>query len=496
MKPQRAIISTWNKDKIVDLASVFQKLGIQILATAGTAKYLKEHRIRVLEVSEFTQSEEILGGRVKTLHPKILGGILTQRVENNILPIDIVVVNLYPFEEGLRRNLSLKEMIELIDIGGVTLLRSAAKNYEYVTAVPHEKYYSVICEELLKTGEIPPTMREFLAAKAFEIVAHYESVIAEYFSQKFLSLENRDYYCRSYRKDYSLRYGENPHQKGFYCHDPFSKFKFTLLQGKELSYNNLLDLDTAISLVQEFSAATCAIIKHGTPCGVASAFEPQTAYENALKSDEQSAFGGIVGFNCTVDKEIAQQMIKIFLEVIAAPNFDSEAQEILRKKKNLRLVKYDGFFNNIEIRSALGGILVQERDMIPDDTKQWKVVSERQPTAAQLEELAFAFKVCKYVKSNGIVISKNKTTIGIGGGQTSRVEAVKIALKKAQNRIENAVLASDGFFPFRDSIDLAAEYGIKAIAEPGGSINDQEVISAANEHNISLVFTNVRHFRH
>ncbi|MEO0082792.1 MAG: bifunctional phosphoribosylaminoimidazolecarboxamide formyltransferase/IMP cyclohydrolase [candidate division WOR-3 bacterium] len=496
MKIQRAIISVYNKEGIIDLAKVLSLHQIEIIATSKTAELLRNANIPVIEVSEFTGAEEILGGRVKTLHPKIAAGILSYRRDKDILPIDIVICNLYPFEKSLKENLTHDSMIELIDIGGITLLRAGAKNYEFVTVVPDKKFYPMIISEIQEKKEISLATRQLLALKTLEIVAHYDAIIKEYFFNYFKSVNFEEYYTKSYIKSLPLRYGENPHQKAFYYQDPFTNFSMKQIQGKELSYNNLLDLDAVISIVSDFSEITCAIVKHNTPCGVASANNPADAYLKALASDPKSAFGGIVAFNCLVDETTAKEMTKIFLEVIAAPAFSNESLAILKSKKNLRVIQFHGELTKKQFRNCLGGILLQERDELKADINSWKVVSNRTPNQDELNELAFAWKVVKFVKSNAIVISKDKATIGIGGGQTSRVDAVEIALKKAQGKLTGAVMASDGFFPFRDSIDLAAKNGIKVIIEPGGSINDNEVINAANENDICLVFTGIRHFRH
>ncbi|MCX7784707.1 MAG: bifunctional phosphoribosylaminoimidazolecarboxamide formyltransferase/IMP cyclohydrolase [candidate division WOR-3 bacterium] len=501
MKLQRAIISVWDKEGIVDLAQVLLELNIEILATGKTAELLKQAKIKVIEVSDYTGSPEILEGRVKTLHPKIAGGILSYRKDKDvdttgIEPIDIVVCNLYPFEESLKKNLALNQMIEMIDIGGVTLLRAGAKNFEYVTVIPDKKFYPMIINELKEKNCISFETRQLLALKTFEIVAHYDSLIQEYFYHQLQSVNFAEYYTKTYIKSLPLRYGENPHQKAFYYQDPFSNFQIKQIQGKELSYNNLLDLDAVISIVQDFPKITCAIVKHNSPCGVATRDNPQDAYLKALESDNKSAFGGIVGFNCEVDGDTAKEMTKIFLEVITAPSFTNQALTMLKTKKNLRVVEYSGEMSPMLIRNCLGGILLQEKDIIKEDVKNWQVVSQRQPAPQEIADLEFAWKVVKFVKSNAIVLAKDKATIGIGAGQTSRIDAVEIAIKKAQGKLTGAVMASDGFFPFRDSIDLAGHNKIKAIIEPGGSINDKEVIEAANEHNITLLFTGTRHFRH
>jgi len=496
MKPKRAIISVWDKEGIIELAKVFTALNIEIISTSKTAEVIRNQGIPVVEVSKFTGTEEILGGRVKTLHPKIAGGILSHRKEKEIEPIDIVVCNLYPFEESIKKNLTLEQMVEMIDIGGVTLLRAGAKNYEHVAVIPDKKFYPTIIKELKEKQEISIETRQLLALKSFEIVAHYDSVIQEYFYNQFQAVNYAEYYTKTYLKSLPLRYGENPHQKAFYYQDPFSNFQLKQIQGKELSYNNLLDIDSVISIINDFSDLTCAIVKHNSPCGVAISDNPKSAYEKALSSDSKSAFGGIVGFNCTVDEETVREMVKIFLEVIAAPSFTTEALVVLKSKKNLRVVEYSGEMTRMLVRNCLGGILMQDKDTITEDVRNWKVMSNHKPSAEELSELEFAWKIAKFVKSNSIVLTKDKATIGIGGGQTSRVDSAEIAIKKAQGKLQGSVMASDGFFPFRDSIDLAAQNGIKAIVEPGGSIGDKEVIEAANEHDIALLFTEVRHFRH
>lgn len=525
MKPKRAIISVWDKDGIIELAKVFTALNIEIISTSKTAEVIRNQGIPVVEVSKFTGAEEILGGRVKTLHSKIAGGILSYRKEKEIEPIDIVVCNLYPFEESIKKNLILEQVVEMIDIGGVTLLRAGAKNYEYVAVIPDKKFYPMIISELKEKGEISLETRQLLALKSFEIVAHYDSIIQEYFYNQFQSVNFAQYYTKSYIKSLPLRYGENPHQKAFYYQNPFSNYQMKQIWGKELSYNNLLDIDSVISIINDFSDLTCAIVKHNSPCGVASRTNPKQAYLSALECDSKSAFGGIVGFNCPVDEESAKEIVKVFLEVIVAPSFTTDAINILKTKKNLRLVEFSGDLSQLAIRNCLGGILLQNRDVIKEDPNNWKIVSTQKPTEKELSDLEFAWKVAKSVRSNAIVLAKDKTTIGIGAGQMSRVDSVEIAIKKAGDKTkkvshrgaevtekekgkenplcslclrgrDGAVMASDGFFPFRDSIDLAAQNGIKAVVEPGGSLNDKEVIEAANQHNIALLFTGVRHFRH
>lgn len=496
MKPIRAIISVYDKEGIVELAKILTENKIEILATSKTADLLKQSGVPIVDVAKFTGAEEILGGRVKTLHPKIAGGILSYRKDDSVAPIDIIICNLYPFEESLKKNLTLEQMVEMVDIGGVTLLRAGAKNYAHVAVVPDKKFYPMIINELNEKKEISLATRQLLALKSFEVVAHYDSVINEYFANQFQSVDFSEYYTKTYLKSIPLRYGENPHQKAFYYADPFSSFAMKQLQGKEISYNNLLDVEAVLSIVQDFTDLTCAIVKHNSPCGVACAQTMKDAYLKALESDSKSAFGGIVAFNQPVDLVTVQEMSKIFLEVIIAPSFTPEALAVLKSKKNLRVVEYSGQTTKMQIRNCLGGILMQEKDTIQEDVKNWKVVSNRQPTTEELSELEFAWKIARFVKSNAIVLSKNRATVGIGGGQTSRVDSAEIAIRKAQGKLDDAVMASDGFFPFRDSVDLAAQNGIKAIIEPGGSLGDKEVIQAANENNIALLFTGIRHFRH
>jgi phosphoribosylaminoimidazolecarboxamide formyltransferase/IMP cyclohydrolase len=493
---KRAIISVYNKEGIVDLAKIFVENNIEILATSKTAEMLKQAGIPIVDVSKFTGAEEILGGRVKTLHPKIAGGILSYRKEKDIQPIDIVVCNLYPFEESLKKNLTLEQMVEMVDIGGVTLLRAGAKNYEHVAVIPDIKFYPIIINELKEKKEISSATRQTLALKTFEIVAHYDSVIQEYFYNQFQSINFSEYYTKTYIKSLPLRYGENPHQKAFYYQDPFSNFQMKQMQGKELSYNNLLDLDAVISITNDFPKITCAIVKHSNPCGIAISNSLIDAYNKAFHADDKSAFGGIVGFNEIVDEKAAKEMTKVFLEVIAAPSFSSEALAILKTRKNLRVVEYHGDMSKMLIRNCLGGILMQDKDNLIEDTKNWKVMSSRQPTNEEMADLEFAWKVAKFVKSNAIVLAKDKVTLGIGAGQMSRVDSTEIAINKSQGKTQGAVMASDGFFPFRDSLDLTAKNGITAVVEPGGSINDKEVIEAATQHNIALLFTGIRHFRH
>lgn len=496
MKPKRALISVWDKTGIVEFAQELTSLKIEILATGKTAKTLKDAGIKVIEVSNWTKSPEVLGGRVKTLHPKIAAGILSYRKEPKIEPIDIVICNLYPFESYIKERKPIKELVELIDIGGVTLLRAAAKNYAFVASVPLPEFYPFVIKDLIEYGEVTDSTRELLALKTFEIVAHYDSIINEYFYRHFKKVDFPEFYNKTFAKSLPLRYGENPHQKAFFYADPFAEIKINKLWGKELSYNNLLDIDSVIGIIREFKDTVCAIMKHNTPCGVALAKDPTDAFQKAFAADSKSAFGGIVGFNCPVDAEMAKAMIEIFFEVIVAPKVSEEAMQVFRTKKNLRIVEFSGNLPDMTIRTTLGGILIQERDVLKEDSSKWQVVSERKPTKEQMKDLEFAWKVTKFVRSNGIVFVKDGKTVGIGAGQMSRVDSVELAIKKSDGGVKGSVMASDGFFPFRDSVDTAHSAGVTAIIEPGGSIKDEQVIKAANEHNLPLLFTKTRHFRH
>jgi phosphoribosylaminoimidazolecarboxamide formyltransferase/IMP cyclohydrolase len=496
MKPQRALISVWDKTGIVDFARELAQHGVEILSTSKTAKLLNENGIKTVEVADFTGSPEILGGRVKTLHPKIFAGILSYRKEPDILPIDIVVVSLYPFEENLKKGLPLEEMIELIDIGGVSLLRAAAKNYEHVAVVPEQRFLEFVVNDLKREGEVTLATRKLLAAETFALVTHYDAVISEYVAGRFERPRFGTYLNRSFVKSMSLRYGENPHQQGFYYSDPLGDLEIKQLWGKELSYNNLLDIDSSIAMLSAFEANVCTIVKHNTPCGVALDLDQKTAYVSALSCDPKSAYGGIVGFNRRLVRATAEELVKPFSEVVVAPEIDPEALEVLKQKKNLRIVEYSGWLSRVQMRTALSGVLVQDADFGHDTGEQWKVVSARKPTDEEMKDLRFAWQVTQFVRSNAIVLAHGNTTVGIGAGQMSRVDSAELAIKKSEGRCKGSVMASDGFFPFRDSMDLAAAHAITAAIEPGGSVRDEEVIKAADEHNIALVFTGIRHFRH
>ncbi len=511
---KRALISVSDKTGIVEFAKELVSLGYQIVSSSGTAKHLKENGIEVLEVSQITGFPEILDGRVKTLHPKIHGGILAirdnpqhlkQLNENDITPIDIVAINLYPFEETVKKGADLDEIIENIDIGGPAMVRAAAKNYKFVTIITDPNDYETVIKELKENGDVSIDTRKLLSLKAFRHTALYDSIIATVLNEKFGI--NEDFpkeLTIPMRKKTNLRYGENPHQKASLYVNPIeeglSVADSEILQGKEMSYNNYLDVEASLLLVKEFENPACVIVKHNNPCGVAERDNLYEAYQLALQTDPKSAFGGIVAFNRQLDGKTAKALTELFLEVVVAPSFSEEALDILKTKKNLRVVKIKNFDKEIvgkDLKRLTGGYLVQDRDKGLYETLE--VVTERKPTEKELEDLIFALKVVKHVKSNAVVIAKDRRSVGIGVGQTSRVDSLETAVKKAQEfslPLEGSVLASEAFFPFRDSIDFAAKYGIKAVIQPGGSIRDGEVIQACNEHGIAMIFTKMRHFKH
>jgi phosphoribosylaminoimidazolecarboxamide formyltransferase/IMP cyclohydrolase len=518
-KIKRAIVSVSDKSGVVPFARELAGLGVEILSTGGTAKTLREQGLAVTDISDYTGFPEMLDGRVKTLHPKVHGGLLGQRAkpghvskmkEHGILPIDLVAVNLYPFEATIAKgDCTLEEAIENIDIGGPTMLRSAAKNYPDVTVVVDPGDYEVILSELEEKGEISLETNFRLAKKVFQHTARYDGAISNYLGQ----IENGkkvfgfpETFTFQVKKAQELRYGENPHQKAaFYKEytvtEP-SVSNAVQLHGKELSYNNILDTDSAFETVKEFDDIATVIIKHNNPCGAAiSAASLADAYRKARDCDPVSAFGGVVGFNRVVDAETAKEMAKIFLEVVIAPGFEPEALEILKAKKDIRLLSTPPLNRacgqrGFDFRKVVGGLLVQDRDLGNVPADQWKIVTRRKPTESELKGMAFGWKVAKHVKSNAIVLVREDRTIGIGAGQMSRVDSTRLAVMKAQSSTKGTVLASDAMFPFRDGVDTGAEAGASAIIQPGGSIRDDEVIVAANEHNIAMVFTGMRHFRH
>lgn len=498
---KRALISVFDKENILDLASTLQNKGVEIISTGGTFKYLKDNGIRVVEISDVTGFEEILDGRVKTLHPVIHSGILAIRDNEEhmatinsktIKPIDMVVVNLYPFFDKVTEDISFEEKVEFIDIGGPTMLRAAAKNFKDVIVLSDTKDYEKIINAMEAKAEVAFETRKYLAGKVFNLISAYDAAISNF----LLGEESySEYLSVSYKKQMDLRYGENPHQSAAYYVSAAgggAMKDFKQLNGKELSYNNIKDMDIAWKVVCEFDEIACCALKHNTPCGVAIGESTLDTYKKAYECDPVSIFGGIVAFNKKVDKETAEELIKIFLEVVIAPEFDAAALEVLKAKKNLRVIKCSNIAEDkVEMVKVDGGILVQSADdkLINDI----KVVTEKSPTEMEMKDLIFGMKVVKYVKSNAIVVVKDGMAKGIGVGQVNRIWAAEQALERA---VDATIMASDAFFPFGDVVELAAKYNIKAIIQPGGSINDQKSIDACNENGISMVFTGIRHFKH
>lgn len=499
---KRALISVFDKAGVLELAKFLEERDVEIISTGGTFKYLKENGVNVIEVNEVTNFPEMLDGRVKTLHPLIHAGILAIRdkedhmntlKERNINTIDYVVVNLYPFFDKVREDLTFEEKIEFIDIGGPTMLRSSAKNFRDVVVLSDKNDYKRVIDEISENGEVSFKLRKILAGKVFNLTNAYDAAISNFLLEG--EEEYPEYLSISYKKKQNLRYGENPHQSAaYYSSNEFdgSMNSFEILNGKELSYNNIKDLDIAWKVCNEFKEIACCALKHNTPCGVAIGDSVFEVYKKAHDADPISIFGGIVAINREVDEETAIEMSKIFLEVVAAPSFTNAALEVLKKKKNLRVIKCNEKPNAKKFMVTVdGGILVQEEDLKLKN--EMNVVTEKQPTESELRDMEFGMKVVKYVKSNAIVAIKDGVAIGIGGGQVNRIWATTEALERGKGA---TVLASDAFFPFRDCVDEAAKYGIKGIIQPGGSIRDEESIVACNEHGISMVFTGVRHFKH
>ncbi len=497
----KAILSVHNKTGLVDFAKGLIDLGWEFIASGGTARYLRDNQLPVIEVSNYTGAPEMLGGRVKTLHPAIHAGILARESEEdrNELSrlgwgsIDLVVVNLYPFEETIAQSgVSLQAAIEQIDIGGVALMRAAAKNHQRVTLVSDPLDYPQVLQEML-SGGVKGEFRKRLAIKCFRITSRYDSLIADYLE----GIETNQF---SLYPQQFLRYGENPHQSAqlFGYQTGQGPLGGKILQGKELSYNNLLDLDAAWRAVLSFEKSSVVIVKHLSPCGIASAEVQLDAYQRALASDPVSAFGGIVALNRQLESDTAIALSKLFVECVIAPGFSPAALEILSQKKNLRILKMPDLKIEplVEVRSIIRGVLQQSIDLGDPQDTSWQVVTKAQPTPEQLADLKFAWKACQHVKSNAIVFAKDEATLGIGGGQPNRVDCVDIATQRAGEKAHGAVMASDAFFPFADSVEKAAAAGITAIVQPGGSLRDQESIDACNRLGIAMVFTGVRHFRH
>ncbi|MDD5148848.1 MAG: bifunctional phosphoribosylaminoimidazolecarboxamide formyltransferase/IMP cyclohydrolase [Candidatus ainarchaeum sp.] len=504
-----ALFSVSDKTGLIETAKAVHSAGYGLIATGGTAKAIKEAGLPVQEVSDFTGFPEMLGGRVKTLHPKIHAGILARRhlkedmekiKEKNFGLIDLVIINLYPFKETISKPHSLEEAIENIDIGGPTTIRAAAKNHESVTVIVSPSQYPTLLQELKEHTATALEFRKKCAAKAFEYTAYYDSIIREYLHEKFLSEETfPERLSFAFEKQMDCRYGENPHQKAAFYRHPLEKgiSSAKQLNGKELSFNNLYDTDAVLSLLSEFSEPTAVIVKHNNPCGAACSEKIGPAFKKALECDPLSAFGGVIALNRECDLATAEQIVSFFNEIVIAPSYGESALEKLKSKKNLRVLEFSpekagGF----DFKKVEGGLLVQEKDLFDFKEQDLQFVTEKRPSEQELGDLFFAWKVAKHVKSNAIVLAKEKATVGIGAGQMSRIDSVEIAVKKSGEKHRGSVLASDGFFPFRDNIDLAAKAGISAIIQPGGSVQDKEVIAAANEHGIPMIVTGVRHFKH
>ena len=512
---KRALISVSDKTGIAEFAKKLVGLGYEIISTGGTAKTISDEGIPVINVSDITGFPECLDGRVKTLHPAIHAGVLAirsnkehmgQLEELKIEPIDMVVINLYPFKETiLKQGVTLEDAIENIDIGGPTMLRAAAKNYNDVAVIVDPNDYNTVIEELTDRNEVSKDTKFNLACKVFEHTAHYDSLIAEYLGKKL----GRDRFAQTvtltYEKVQDMRYGENPHQKAaFYKEVNSDKGCLTSavqLHGKELSFNNINDTNGALSLLKEFDEPTVVAVKHANPCGVGSADNIYDEYKKAYDADPVSIYGGIVAANTEVDEKTAEEINKIFVEIVIAPSFSEEALEILMKKKNIRIltlkdINYNPEIIPLDIKKVGGGILIQEADMTLFGDNELEVVTDKVPTDADMEDLIFAWKTVKHTKSNGIALAKNKQSIGIGPGQTNRIVAARIALEYAEGKSKDGVMASDAYFPFPDCVEAAAKAGIKAIIQPGGSIRDKESIDACNKYGIAMVFTGMRHFKH
>jgi phosphoribosylaminoimidazolecarboxamide formyltransferase/IMP cyclohydrolase len=504
---KRALISVYSKTGIVELSKYLSGKDVEILSTGGTANHLKKANIKVIDVSDYTGFPEIMDGRIKTINPKIEGGILGLRdihksdaEAQKIKWIDLVVCNLYPFSDTISKSIViLQDALDNIDIGGPTMIRSAAKNIEWAGVIVDTADYQLVIAELDDLNGLSFQTRKQLSAKAFGRCAQYDTIIHNYLKEEPLS----DKFSLSFSKSYDLRYGENPHQKAAGYKNPINDgqniLNAIIHQGKKLSYNNLMDADAALSCLREFSKPTCVVVKHGNPCGVASGADITNVFQKAFDADSKSAFGGIIALNQTCNKKIAEMINRLFVEMVIAPNYEKSALKILSNKKNLRVLETGRLSPKTpktEYRYIDGGLLVQESDVSIITENELKIATENSPSKSELDDMLFAWKVLKHVKSNAIIAVKDKTTLGIGAGQVSRVDAVEIAINKSTNKLENSVLASDAFFPFRDSIDLIAETGITAIIQPGGSMRDEEVVEACDEHNIAMVFTGIRCFKH
>ena len=507
VKINRALISVFDKTGLDKLAKEFVSRGIEIMSTGGSAKFLRDKNIKVTDVSDYTNFPEIMDGRVKTINPLVEGGILGLRdkhekdaKDNNIKWIDIVICNLYPFSETISKNDCDQALaLENVDIGGPTMIRSAAKNVGWVTVIVDPNDYDYLLENITDENEIDFDSRSFFSAKAFGHTAQYDTIIHNYLKPEKLS----DDFTLTFSKHSEMRYGENPHQAAAAYTIPGDRsnniLNAKIHQGKKLSYNNIMDADAALSCLKEFNSTACVIVKHANPCGVALGANMLNVYKRAFNADSLSAFGGIIAINQPCDDILAEEISKVFVEIVLAPAFTKKSLEIFSKKKNLRILEVGNIHSReqlLEVRNVVGGVIVQETDtsILSEDNLQ--VVTENKPSDNDIKTMLFGWKVLKHVKSNGILIVKDNTTVGVGAGQVSRVDSVDIAMKKSGESIKDSILCSDAFFPFRDSIDKIAGSGIKAVLQPGGSVRDDEVISACNEHGIAMVFTGQRCFKH
>ena len=513
IKIRRALLSVSDKTGIIELAKFLQKENVEIISTGGTLRHLKENNIEVTDIASFTGSPEMMGGRVKTLHPKVHAGILSRRIEdkneiekNSIEEIDLIVVNLYPFEKTISKQSSLEDAIENIDIGGPAMTRAAAKNFYHVAVISSPNDYENFKNEFVKNKEISYETRLMLSKKAFSLISHYDLAISDYLETLGQNDLPNSIFGKFSKTD-ELRYGENPHQKAAFYLDNNKESSgissAVQMQGKELSYNNISDTDAAIECVSNFSKPTCVIVKHANPCGVASSENILDAYKKAFACDPNSAFGGIIAFNRELDEKTSNFLKdNQFIEVLAAPKFTNGALRSFQDKKNVRLLEIKNLKKSdsgMQFHSVNSGLLLQSIDAGEIDVNDLKTVSKRIPNQDELTNSLFAWKVCKYVKSNAIVYAFNNQTLGIGAGQMSRIDSAEIAVRKANKagfNLKDSCMASDAFFPFRDSIDEAAKNGISCVIQPGGSIRDEEVISAADEANMIMIFTGMRHFRH
>ena len=507
VKIKRALVSVFDKTGLVELGHSLEGLGIEILSTGGSAKTLRDSGVSVTDVSDYTKFPEIMDGRVKTINPLVEGGILGLRdkhnkdaEDNNIKWIDLVVCNLYPFSETINKDdCDLAMALENVDIGGPTMIRSAAKNVGWVTVVVDPSDYPALAKDLSNDNSIRYETREMFSAKAFGHTAQYDVIIHNYMKGTPLS----DEFSLTYEKHSEMRYGENPHQAAaaykISGDSSNSVLNAKIHQGKKLSYNNIMDADAAFSCLKEFEETACVIVKHANPCGVSKGENMLEVYKQAFNADSLSAFGGVIAMNKQCDELVAEEISKVFVEIVLAPSFTKEALEIFSAKKNLRVLEVGNIKPReklLEVRNVVGGIIVQETDTSVIQKQDLKTVTTTSPTDSEVETMLFGWKVLKHIKSNGILIVKDNTTVGVGAGQVSRVDSVDIAMKKSGENIQGSILCSDAFFPFRDSIDKISNSGIKAVLQPGGSVRDDEVIEACNEHGIAMVFSGQRCFKH